>query len=275
MTLARTGYELHFEEIAPGHPQFGSAAMVSWDTDIFGFPVAVYQAMIPQFDPSMRQSFQTHFWSWMDGHGALLCSCSLPVAYSFWRLCLPDTGFHFVDFTLQVTLSALSKARLPEVRFELRPAEPEDHSAIEAIAAQSFSHGRYHADPLFPKLLADRRYLHWIRRALSGSEPADRVFVLGQPGEVLGFYHFTLEGDRSDLRLAAVAPDFRATMIGVDLYTASLRLLQKLGVRRVVSTISCANAGVMNVYSTLGFRFSDPEIVYHWHAPAFSPWTAK
>jgi hypothetical protein len=275
MTLVRTGYELDFEEIAPGQPQFGSAAMVPWDTDIFGFPVAVYQATVPELDPAMREAFQPHFWSWMEDHGVLLCSCAAPAAYSFWRLCLPDAGFHFVDFTLQVTLSGLSRVRLPEIRFELRLAAPEDHSAIEALAAQSFSHGRYHADPLFPKLLADRRYLQWIRRALSGTDPADRVFVLGQPGEVLGFYHFTLEGDRSDLRLAAVAPDLRATMIGVDLYTATLRLLQDLGVRRVVSTISCANTGVMSVYSTLGFRFSNPEVVYHWHAPAFSQWTPK
>jgi hypothetical protein len=43
--------------------------------------------------------------------------------------------------------------------------------------------------------------------------------------------------------------------------------LKESGVRRVVSTISGMNTPVMNVYSMLGFRFSDPEIIYHWHVP--------
>jgi predicted N-acetyltransferase YhbS len=275
MPLVRTGYELHFEEIAPGRPQFGLAAIVPWDTDTFGFPVAVFQTTAQPLDPAMQQAFQTHFQSWMENHEALLCSWAAPAADSSWRLSLSETGFQFVDFTVQVTLSGLSRAPLPEVRFELRQAEPADHAAIEAIAAQSFAHGRYHADPLFPKQLADRRYFQWIRRALSGTEPQDRVFALGPPGQVMGFYHVTLEGDVSDLRLAAVAPDWKATMVGVDLYTATLRVLQNLGIRRVVSTISCANTGVMTVYSMLGFRFSNPEVVYHWHAPALSRWMAK
>lgn len=275
MTLVRTGYELHFEEIVPGQAECGSAALVPWDTDIFGFPVAVYQTAAPQLDPAMRAVFQTHFCSWMQDHGALLCSCAVPAADSFWRICLPDEGFNFVDFTLHVALSTSPRVRLPESRFAMRPAEAADFSAIEAIATHSFFHGRYHADPLFPNALANRRYLQWIRRALSGTDPKDRVFVLGPPGEVMGFHHLTIEGDFSDIRLAAVAPDLKSTMVGVDLYTAALRVLQNVGVRRAASSISGANTPVMNLYAMLGSRFSNPEVVYHWHAPAFKEWAAK
>ncbi len=275
MTLVRTGYELHFEEIAPGHPECGSAAMVPWDTGTFGFPVAVYQTAAPQLDPAMRAVFQTHFSSWMQDHGVLLCSCVVPAADSFWRVCLPEAGFNFVDFTLRVSLSTSPRVRLPASRVAMRPAEAADFPAIEAIAARSFFHGRYHADPLFPNALANRRYLQWIRRALSGTEPQDCVFVLGSPGQVMGFHHLTIEGDFSDIRLAAVAPGLKSTTVGVDLYTAALRVLQNLGVRRAASLISCANTAVMNVYSLLSFRFSNPEVVYHWHSPAFSQWAAK
>ncbi len=275
MAMVRTGYELRFEEIARECPDFGEAALVPWDSESFGFPVGVYRTPAAQIDPAARQSLQTHFLVWMEDRGALLCSCTVPAARSFWRVCLPGIGFHFVDYTLQVTLGGLPKARLPGARLELRRAEPEDRSAIEAIAAHSFTHGRYHADPLFPDHLADLRYVHWVRRALSGTNAADRVFVLGGHGEVLGFCHVTVEGDVSDLRLAAVAPDLKATMVGVDLYAATLRALQNLGIRRVVSTISCANAGVMSIYAMLGFRFSNPEIVYHWHASGFAERTAQ
>src|SRR5690348_4271900 len=42
MMLHRVGYELQFEAISE-NCAFGSAALVPWDTEIFGFPVAAYK----------------------------------------------------------------------------------------------------------------------------------------------------------------------------------------------------------------------------------------
>lgn len=266
MAQLRAGYELQFEEISPENPAFGSAAAVPWDTEIFGFGVARYEPGPVATEQSVVALFGS-LRSWLEANEISLCSCAIPSADAFWRRWLPQFGFRFVDCTLQVSLGPLSRVRLPRIRLELRPAKPEDHAAIEAIAAQSFTHGRYHADPLFPKELANRRYRHWIQTALAGAKAEDRVFVLGKPGQVLGFYHVTLEGEVSDLRLAAIAPDLKKTGLGIDLYAGILDNLQKLGIKRVVSTISSSNTGVMNVYSMLGFRFSNPEVIYHWHAP--------
>jgi L-amino acid N-acyltransferase YncA len=263
MTLHRVGYELQLEAIS-GNGAFGSAALVPWDTEIFGFRVAAYkpgsicagQDMTPVF-ASLR--------SWLEANEISLCSSTIPASDSFSRSWLPEAGFRFVDSTLQVSLGPLSRAHLPKQRLELRPAEPEDHPAIGAIAAQAFAHGRYHADPVFPKELANLRYRRWMQTALSGSKPEDRVFVLGKSGQVLGFYHVTVEGDLSDLRLAAIAPDLKRTGVGIDLYVGVLETLRNMGIRRVISRISSANTGVMNIYALLGFRFSHPEVIYHWH----------
>ena len=81
-----------------------------------------------------------------------------------------------------------------------------------------------------------------------------------------GSEHVTIEGDVSDLRLAAVAVELKGTVLGVELYSATLAELRRQNVRRVVTSISAANHNVLNLYSMLGFRFSSPEIVYHWHA---------
>lgn len=265
MAQLRAGYELQFESISPENPAFGSAAAVPWDTEIFGFRVARYEPGTVSADPSMMAALEC-FRSWAAANEISLCSCAIPCADAFWRRWIPEFGFRFVDCTLQVSLGPLSRVRLPRIRLELRSARPEDHAAIEAIAAQSFTHGRYHADAFFPKELANARYRYWIKAALSGEKAEDRVFVLGKPGQVLGFYHVTLEGDVSDLRLAAVAPDLKKMGLGMDLYAGVLEKLQKLGIRRVVSTISSTNTSVMNIYSMLGFRFSNPEVIYHWHA---------
>jgi len=264
MTLHRVGYELQFEAIS-GNCAFGSAALVPWDTEIFGFPVAAYKPGSAGAGEDMRP-FPAALRSWLEAKDISFCSSSIPALDSFWRFWLTEAGFRFVDSTLQVSLGPLSKVRLPRLRLELRPAEPDDHPAIEAIAARSFAHGRYHADPDFPRELADLRYRRWMQTALSGDKLQDRVFVLGKPGQVLGFYHVALEGDLSDLRLAAVAPDLKQTGMGIDLYGGVLETLRKLGVRRVVSRISSANTGVMNIYALLGFRFSHPELIYHLHA---------
>lgn len=263
--MTRTGFELQFEPISPEDSAWGAAAIVPWDTEIFGFRVAVYKPGPVSADADMV-NFGAGFVSWMRAHTISLCSCVLPAADSRWSRRLSETSFHLVDCTLQVSLEPLSAAHLPEIRFPVRLATPDDHPAIEAIARQSFAHGRYHADPFFSNELADWRYLRWVQNALSGARAEDRVFVLGGPAEVMGFYHGTVEGDVSDLRLVALAPEFRKTGAGMSLYAGALRELQELGVREVISSISGANAAAINVHSRLGFRFRQPERVYHWHA---------
>ena len=177
---------------------------------------------------------------------------------------LLQTGFVYVDFALLTTLLKLEPAPLPKTGFTLRQAEPADHEAVYQICANAFHFGRYHTDPHFPRELANRRYLQWIRRALSGADPGDVVFVLGRPGKVIGFMHVALHESNADLRLGAVAP---GSSLGFWLYTETLRAVHALGARSVSTGISAANVRVMQIYSALGFRFSRPEVILHWHSP--------
>lgn len=243
----------------------GSAAVIPWDSAIFGFPVATFRTGPEEFIPDQAVAFREAFTTWMQMKDVSVCSSVLPPAQSSWRQVLPQAGFEFVDLSLQVTLS-LPRAKLPPLRSPLRPALPADHAAIEAIANESFSHGRYHADPGFAKHLANRRYSHWVRNALIDPSEIDRIYVLENGGRVAGFFHVTVEGDLSDLRLAAVSAESKTTMLGVELYSAMLHELRRQSVRRVVTSISAVNTNVINLYSLLGFRFSSPEIIYHWHS---------
>jgi predicted N-acetyltransferase YhbS len=262
--LIRTGYQLIYEELS-ADAAMGAVAVVPWDSAIFGFPVASFRPGTGDFNQDRMDSFRYGFARWTQAKNISVCSAALAPAQSFWRGVLPQVGFEFVDLTLQLTLS-LSSAKLPAVRSQLRPALPGDHAAIEAIAAESFAHGRYHADPNFPKPLANLRYSQWVRNALITPSGIDRMYVLEQGGCVAGFYHVTIEGDVSDLRLAAVEPGWKGTMLGVELYSAMLHELRRQNVRRVITSISAVNQNILNLYSLLGFRFGSPEIIYHWHA---------
>lgn len=263
MALLRTGYQLVYEALSDD-PVMGSAAVIPWDTETFGFPVASFRIESGEQVPEI-EAFQSAFTRWVRFQGVVVCSAVLAPVHSAWRNLLAQTGFEFVDLSLQVTLS-LPGAKIPPVRSSLRLAGPEDHAAIEKIAAGSFSHGRYHADPRFPQDLANHRYAQWVRNALVQPSEVDRVYVLEEGGRVAGFYHVTIEGDLSDLRLAAVAPEWKNTLLGVDLYIAILHELRQRKVRRIVTSISAVNTNIVNLYSMLGFRFSAPEIIYHWHS---------
>jgi GNAT superfamily N-acetyltransferase len=267
MPQDRSGYTLRFEEIGSGDDSFGCAAIIPWDSDVFGFPVAQYRIGSDAIEESQTGALCEALLSWLDRNNVALCSCAIPVRIAFWKTYLPRLGFQWVDLGLRVALNGLHKASLRPARFTLRKADPGDSDAIGAIAGQAFHHGRYHADPRFPSELADRRYRQWATNALARSDAGERLYVMGEPGNVQGFYHLTLDESVSDLRLAAVAPELQGTMVGFDLYLAVLHALKELGVRRVVSTISGTNTPVINVYSMLGFGFSDPESIYHWHKP--------
>ena len=92
------------------------------------------------------------------------------------------------------------------------------------------------------------------------------MYVLERGGRVAGFFHVTIEGNVSDLRLAAVSAESKATMLGVELYSAVLQELRRQSVRRVATSISALNTNIVNLYSMLGFRFSSPGLIYHWHS---------
>jgi L-amino acid N-acyltransferase YncA len=274
MPQNRSGYTLRFEKIGSGDDSLGCAAVIPWDSDIFGFTVAQFRIGSDRIAESQTGALSESLLSWLHRNDVVLCSCAVPASSAFWKTYLPRVGFEWGDLGLRVALNGLNKASLRPARFTLRNAVPGDSDAVGAIAGQAFHHGRYHADPRFPSELADRRYRQWATNALAGNNPGEFLYVMGEPGKVQGFYHVAVDKTVSDLRLAALAPELQGTMLGFDLYLAVLHTLKKLGVRRVVSTISGTNTPVMNVYSMLGFRFSDPEVIYHWHLPRPQPGVA-
>jgi len=238
--------------------------VLPWDEAIFGFPVADLR-----IGPEPSKGVDTPlFREALSGYcrktRSELVSVRVAARQTSSIAVLSQAGFVYVDFGLLATLSKLDPASLLKTGFTVRQAEPADHEAIYQICANAFHFGRYHTDPHFPRELANRRYVQWMRRALSGSDPGGLVFALGKPGNVIGFMHVTLHENNADLRLGAVAP---GSSLGFWLYTETLRAVHALGARSVSTGISAANVRVMQIYSALGFRFSRPEAILHWHSP--------
>ena len=266
MASSRTGFQLEFEEISPGNPRLGTAAVIPWDSETFGFSVATCESSGADLSDEEASAFVRLLGEWLTRRGVAVCSCTVGPAETSWRAALDRAGFRFVDITLEPSLAGLQTAHLPKCRFPVRPATPEDGDAIRAIAATSFVHGRYHADPLFPRELANARYRNWVDRALCSPGPEDSILVLKQGGLVRGFFHVVVSNSSADLRLVAVSEEVKSTIIGFELYVATLHEMRGRGVQRATSVISATNTAVLNVHAKLGFRFDNCRLIYHWHS---------
>lgn len=244
--------------LSESHPEWGNIALLPWDEKIFKFPVA---DLVSVTSPPLSAALE----EFCARTGARVVSSRRAGRDTAAMARLTACGFAIVDFSLIARLPRLKPDALPKPRFTLRLANTEDYDTITGIAGRAFQFGRYHTDPRFPRELADRRYAAWVHNALTGGNPADHVFVLGKPGEVTGFMNAVIRNGVADLRLGAVNPDNALGFAGFSLYAETLRASAELGATTAIATISAANTAVLNVCAALGFQFSQPEAIFHWH----------
>ena len=247
-------------------PGWGAVALLPWDAEVFGFPVADFRPGDPgEIDPH-RAAFAERLARWAGQRRVEIIGCRHPPSDVALSALLDQCRFRFVEVSLRAELAPLQADRLPAARATVRLAASEDRLPLLAIAESAFDSGRYHADPRVPTALANARYLFWLDNALSRPGPGTRVFALGAAGHPIGFFHVEIEAAAADLRLSAVDPAGNPGIAGFALYAGVLQALASEGVRRVSARLTATNTAVVNLYAALGFRFSEPEIVRHWHS---------
>jgi len=255
-----------YESLCASSPDWGKIALLPWDEKVFGFPVADFQLgpNPPRFQD--LQSFASALEDFSARTKAELVSTHAPGHNMSVTAFLERARFSLVEVSLVATLPRIKPGSLPPRRMTLRKALPVDRAGICDIASRAFQFGRYHTDPQFPRQLANERYVSWIGNALGLLNPHNLVFVLGRPGEVLGFMDVVICDSHADLRLAAVDPNNNPGIAGFSLYAETLRALLDQGVKSVSAKLAAANTPAMNIFSMLGFHFSNAETVLHWHA---------
>ena len=258
--------EVPAQPLDVGRPEWGRVFVVPWDTDVFGFPVAVYEPGDADALGGSLKAFGERLLGWASEHRVELVSCAVAADDRSWRARLPVLGFTVVEQTLDVRFRVQAYTASPPRR-PVRLATADDHAQIEEIAGHTFRHGRYHADPRFPLALADRRYRHWIRSALTSADPADRVYVVGPPGGVKGFFQLRLVDDRAEVGIIGVTESAKGSSAGLQLMTGAQLELKALGVRWITSKLSAGNTRIMNTVAHLGWRFRNARATFHWHAP--------
>jgi len=261
-----TAFEILYEDIDAAVPQAGRAGIVPWDSATFGFNVANYLPAGEEALLILGEQLESRIAAWAVANKVELICSSLPSDQSAVIHLLHSSGFVYNDTTLSIRYGRISTLKLPPHRIALERAGPEDANAVRAIAEQTFTHGRYHADPRFPRELANRRYGDWIRRALE-EDSAQDVIVAKQPsGEIRGFSVIEIRERQGHWHLLAAATFEQGSTFGVGLAAATLQYFRDHGVEVVNSKISAHHLRIANLHAYLGCRFIESEIEMHWYA---------
>ena len=259
-------FEAPYGNLSEAHPEWGTIAILPWDTELFGFAVADYRLDSYPTTTLEEQRWRGAMLDYASKHAVELIMCSVPNEKRPAFALLSAAGFVFFDYTLAVSLSGLQVRKIPAPPIPVRDAQPGDQPEVERIAEQAFRYGRYHADPYIPGDLANRRYRDWVRNAFASADQNNRIFVTGSVDTVHGFMHVRLDGHTAHITIMAVDEPFQRGATAFSLAAGSLRRLRAAGIREIASKISAANLGIMNMTASFGCRYADPQAVFYWHA---------
>jgi RimJ/RimL family protein N-acetyltransferase len=258
-------FKADYQPLSAEHPDYGSVAVLPWDTEIFGFAVGDFRPGPTEALLQNAAAVGRLLSARADAHKIDLISCRVAGDDVAAASAAQSLGFRYVETALRVTRPWRYSEPVEAARVVLRGPEAADREALLRIAETAFRHGRYHADGRFPQALAHKRYRWWLQNALDRPSPGTQVYVIGPAGRPVGFLHVEVNGHEADLRLGGVDPDSNPGFAGYQLYLGVVHALTGRGVKSIVAQVSATNAAIMNVYASLRFRFSAPELVFHWH----------
>jgi GNAT superfamily N-acetyltransferase len=235
--------------------------LAPWDEPIFGGNTAVIASIQVRIENEAVSAFEP-FQDWCLQHRAKLVSCRLPQEQLVECGFLEKQGFRFIELNYRPTLKRLDDfSDDPEIT--VSSAHPEDAEEISGFAAQIFTTGRLHVDPLVGPEIGNRRYGVWAENAFH--HPAQRVLKCQMGARTVAF--MVVEQPTPTSRfwsLVGLAPGLAGKGLGRRIWKAVLAFHRREGVNEVSTSISSHNAAAHNLYVSLGFRFPDPTITLHW-----------
>ena len=235
--------------------------LAPWDEPAFQGNTAVITSIHVRMAEEAADSFEA-FRNWCYRNLTILVSCRLGQDQLVECGFLERQGFRFIELNYRPVLSPLDGfAEDPEIT--VCPALPEDDKVISGFAAQIFTTGRLHVDPLIDSETGNRRYGLWAANAFRN--PNQRVLKCQMGGRIIAFLVVEQPSPTSRFwSLIGLAPGLAGKGLGLRVWKALLAFHQREGVDEVSTSISSHNTAVHNLYVKLGFRFPSPTITLHW-----------
>lgn len=180
---------------------------------------------------------------------------------------MEDAGFRLMD-TLVYYAFKYAKKPVPEQDspYTIRSATSADVSIVQQIAAESFKgyYGHYHADPRLDNAVCDAIYQDWAGKSVSSKDFADKVFVVADDGDILGFATLRMNSPQEgEGVLYGVAPHAQGRGIYRQMIVAGLGWAKEQGAARMVVSTQITNVAVQKVWARCGYEFDRAYYTLH------------
>lgn len=166
---------------------------------------------------------------------------------------LTDYGFYYCDTLIEPYCKKSNFNAHLDDKITIKRECPIDD--LLKISNGAFKHGRFHRDFNLPKKNSDARYNNWLHQLVQLSN----VYSIFYKDVLAGF--IAVQG--SALVLHAVSDNIKGRGLAKFLWTPVCLELFNEGHVELSSSISASNLAVLNLYSSLGFKFRNPVDVYH------------
>jgi GNAT superfamily N-acetyltransferase len=238
------------------------AALVSWDTEIFDYPVAQIECFNILDHDQFRNDYMV-FESWLDLNHCRIVSCRLSHDKLYESIFLEEKGFRFIETVLHPKFDDLLRLNIFDQGLTITLADEADLPVLTRIAESAFTNERFHVDPRLDPRRGDIRYVRWVANTLT--HPRQRLLKILDNEIIVAFFIIEVMDDGHVYwHLTAVSPQHQGKGYGRRTWLAMLRYHQENGSLAVSTTISARNIPVLNLYSSLNFRFLPPEMTFHW-----------
>lgn len=234
----------------------------SWDSVIFGAPVVQIKDIEVKDDNGALLDL-VNFTNWIEANEVGIMSCRLPHDRLRESMFLEVWGFRFIEMVLHPRFDNLQNHNFPRGDLSIVPAEEADLDALQDIAERAFGFERYHVDPCLSSRLGDQRYGFWVRNSLN--HQSVRLLKVLDGERLVALFIIEIGLNQSAYwHLTAIAPEWQGKGYGQRVWVDMLSYCKAQGCQSVSTTISARNTPVLNLYAKLQFRFTPPEMTFHW-----------
>ena len=211
-----------------------------WDSKVFGCETF---EIVSQSEEAFKLVFKTL----QPGH------YTVKVAPLLSKKILHEYGFYYCDTLIEPYCNPNSFVEYLKAGITISKLVSIDD--LIKISHGAFIHGRFHKDFNLDSNLADLRYDLWLKELYN----SQNVFGLMSENRIAGFWGCI----KNKIVLHALSEEYRGRGMAKYFWSVACQELFSHGYQELTSSISASNISVLNLYSSLGFKFRNPVDVYH------------
>lgn len=166
---------------------------------------------------------------------------------------LHNLGFYYCDTLIEPHCTLENFTYFKKAGCHISRTAP--IASLIKICENSFTYGRFHRDFNIDRNLAETRYISWLKDLYASGD----VLGLMYQDDLAGFWGVS----QHKVLLHALDQNYRGKGMAKYFWSLACQELFDQGHQELTSSISTANAPVLNLYASLGFRFRNSVDVYH------------